>query len=140
MHNILFLVRNEYNALTSINPKLTTPAGYQAVTSFCREIQVARAAATATPAPITPQDRARAEIAEVMAEAKAKARLLRILSSFLTVLTQRGYILKQRPRKVIKSKPIVDNDDDEVEIVGDIDYAMGGCEAPAAPGADTVRF
>jgi hypothetical protein len=75
MHNVLFLVRNEYNALTLTTPAMVTPAGYQAVTNFCREIQVARNSVPAVPAPITPQDKALADIAEVMAEAKAKARL-----------------------------------------------------------------
>jgi hypothetical protein len=73
MHNILFLVRNEYNALTLTTPSMATPAGYQAVTNFCRDIQVAR---NAVPAPITAQDKALTQIAEVMAEVKAKACLI----------------------------------------------------------------
>ena len=63
---------------------------------------------------------------------------------FLTLLTQHGYILKQRPRKIVRSKAIVEDKDDEVEIIVgpvNIDYTMGGCDGPnAAPGADTVRF
>ena len=145
MHNILFLVRNEYNALTVKTPSLKTPDGYKATTEYCKLIQAARAVATAVPAPITAQDRAIAEIAEVMAEAKAKARLFYTRSSFLTLLTQRGYILKQRPRKIVKSKAVVeDKDDDEVEVVlrpTDTDYTMGGCDGlNASSGADTVRF
>ncbi|KIK01786.1 hypothetical protein K443DRAFT_98049 [Laccaria amethystina LaAM-08-1] len=105
MHNVLFLVRNEYNALTSTTPAMATPAGYQAVTNFCREIQVARNSVPAVPAPITPQDKALADIAE------------------------RGYIIKQRPCKIVKSKAIIeDKEDDEVEFVSgsmDIDYTMG---------------
>jgi len=63
---------------------------------------------------------------------------------FLTLLTQRGYILKQHPRKIVRSKAIVEDKDDEVEIVVgpiDIDYTMGGCNGPnATSGVDTVRF
>jgi len=63
---------------------------------------------------------------------------------FLTLLTQHGYILKQHPRKIVRSKAIVEDKDDEVEIIVgpvNIDYTMGGCDGPnAAPGADTVRF
>jgi len=63
---------------------------------------------------------------------------------FLTLLTQRGYILKKRPRKIVKSKAIVEDKDDEVEIIVgpvDIDYTMGGCDGPnATSGADTVHF
>ena len=73
MHNVLFLIWNKYNALTKATPGMVTPSGYQAVTNFCREVQVARAASSTTPVPIT-QDKALADIAEVMAEAKAKAR------------------------------------------------------------------
>jgi len=54
---------------------MATPLGYQAVTNFCCEVQVMHAVSSATPAPITPQDKALAEIVEVMAEAKAKAHL-----------------------------------------------------------------
>jgi hypothetical protein len=54
---------------------------------------------------------------------------------------QRGSIIKQRPCKIVKSKAIIeDKEDDEVEFVSgsmDIDYTMGGCDA--ASGADTVR-
>jgi hypothetical protein len=84
MHNVLFLVRNEYNALTKATPGMAVPSGYQAVTDFCREIQVARNAASTVPAPITANDRSLAEIAEVIAEAKAKARLFhtRLFFSF----------------------------------------------------------
>jgi len=74
MHNVLFLVRNEYNALTKATPGMVTPSGYQAVTNFCHEVQVAHAASSMTPVPITAQDKALADIAEVMAEVKAKAR------------------------------------------------------------------
>jgi len=146
MQNILFLVMNDYNALTVKTPSLKPPYGYKATTEYCKLIQAARAVATAVPAPITAQDRAIAEIAEVMAEAKAKARLFYTRSSFLTLLTQRGYILKQRPRKIVKSKAVVEDkdDDDEVEVVlgpTDTDYTMGGCDGlNASSGADTVRF
>ena len=74
MHNVLFLIWNEYNTLTKATPGMVTPSGYQAVTNFCREVQVTRAASSTTPVPITAQDKALADIAEVMAEAKAKAR------------------------------------------------------------------
>jgi len=74
MHNVLFLVQNEYNALTKATPSMVTPLGYQAVTNFCREVQVTCAASSMTPVPITAQDKALADIAEVMGEAKAKAR------------------------------------------------------------------
>jgi len=61
---------------------------------------------------------------------------------FLTLLTQRGYILKQRPQKIVRSKAIVEDKDDKVKIVVgpvDIDYMMGGCDGPnAISGADTV--
>ncbi|GAC1672033.1 MAG: hypothetical protein NVS9B9_29660 [Ktedonobacteraceae bacterium] len=83
MHNVLFLVRNEYNALTKATPNMSTPKGYQAVTNFCREVQVARAVSSTVPAPITPQDKALADIAEVMAEARAKARLFHSRLFFL---------------------------------------------------------
>jgi len=73
MHNVLFLIWNNYNALTKATPGMVTPPGYQAVTNFCREVQVARTASSSTPVPITAQDKALADIAEVMAEAKAKA-------------------------------------------------------------------
>ena len=53
MHNVLFLVQNEYNALTKATPGMVTPSGYQAVTNFCREVQVARAASSMTPVPIS---------------------------------------------------------------------------------------
>lgn len=52
--------------------------------------------------------------------------------------------MKQRPRKIVKSKAVVEDKEDEVEIVlgpVDIDYTMGGCDGPnVASGADTVRF
>jgi len=73
MHNVLFLVQNEYNALTKATPGMVTPSGYQAVTNFCHEVQVTHAASSTAPVPITAQDKALADIAEVMAEAKAKA-------------------------------------------------------------------
>jgi len=73
MHNVLFLIWNKYNALTKATPGMVTPSGYQAVTNFCREVQVVCAASSMTPVPITAQDKALADIAEVMAEAKAKA-------------------------------------------------------------------
>jgi len=73
MHNVLFLVRNEYNALTKATPGMVTPLGYQAVTNFCCEVQVVHAASSTTPVPITAQDKALADIAEVMAKVKAKA-------------------------------------------------------------------
>jgi len=63
---------------------------------------------------------------------------------FLTLLTQHGYILKQCPRKIVRSKAIVKDKDDEVKIVVghvDIDYMMGGCNGPnATSGADTMRL
>jgi len=63
---------------------------------------------------------------------------------FLTLLTQCGYILKQCPQKIVRSKAIVEDKDDKVEIIVspvDIDYTMGGCDGPnAASGADTVCF
>jgi len=66
------------------------------------------------------------------------------LHIFLTLLTQCGYILKQRPQKIVKSKAIVENKDDEVKIVlgpVNIDYTMGGCDGPnAVSGADTVHL
>ena len=74
MHNVLFLIWNEYNTLTKATPSMVTPSGYQAVTNFCCEVQVMHAASSMTPVPITAQDKALADIAEVMAEAKAKAR------------------------------------------------------------------
>jgi len=73
MHNVLFLIQNEYNALTKETPSMVTPSGYQAVTNFCREVQVMHAASSSTPVPITAQDKALADIAEVMAKVKAKA-------------------------------------------------------------------
>ena len=73
MHNVLFLIRTEYNTLTKATPSMVTPLGYQAVTNFCSEVQVVRAASSTTPVPITAQDKALADIAEVMAEVKAKA-------------------------------------------------------------------
>ena len=74
MHNVLFLIRNEYNALTKATHGMVTPSGYQAVTNFCHEVQVMCTASSMTPVPTTAQDKALADIAEVMAEAKAKAR------------------------------------------------------------------
>ena len=73
MHNILFLFQNKYNALTKATPGMVTPSGYQAVTNFCHEVQVMCTASSTTPVPITAQDKALADIAEVMAKAKAKA-------------------------------------------------------------------
>jgi len=83
MHNILFLVRNEYNALTKATPGMVTLLGYQAVTNFCCEVQVACGASSSTPVPITAQDKALADIAEVMAEVKAKACLFHPCIFFL---------------------------------------------------------
>ena len=52
--------------------------------------------------------------------------------------------IKQRPRKIVRSKAIVEDKDDEVKIVVgpvDIDYTMGGCDGPnAASGVDTMCF
>jgi len=63
---------------------------------------------------------------------------------FLTLLTQHGYILKQHPRKIVRSKAIIEDKDDKVKIVVgpvDIDYTMGGCDGPnATSGADTMHF
>jgi len=83
MHNILFLVQNKYNALTKATPGMVTPLGYQAVTNFCHEVQVVCAASSTTPVPITAQDKALADIAEVMAKVKAKARSFHTRISFL---------------------------------------------------------
>ena len=52
---------------------MVTPSGYQAVTNFCHEVQVMHTASSSTPVPITAQDKALADIAEVMAKVKAKA-------------------------------------------------------------------
>jgi len=82
-HNILFLIQNEYNALTKATPSMVTPSGYQAVTNFCCEVQVICTASSMTPVPITAQDKALADIAEVMAKAKAKARSFHTRISFL---------------------------------------------------------
>jgi len=75
MHNVLFLVRNEYNVLTSKKPPaVEAPSGYQAVTNFCHLIQVARNSVTTVPPPVTAQEQAHNDIMEVMAEAIAKVR------------------------------------------------------------------
>jgi len=74
MHNVLFLIWNEYNALTKATPSMVTPLDYQAVTNFYCEVQVVCSASSMTPVPITAQDKALADIAEVMAKVKAKAR------------------------------------------------------------------
>jgi len=51
------------------------------------------------------------------------------------------YILKQWPHKVIKSKAIIEDKVDEVEIISNVDYMMGGCDGlNATSGADTVHF
>ena len=87
LHNILFLVWNEYNTLTTTYKQFKAPASYKAVTEFCCEFQVVRAAAQNVPPPITPAAKAAIEIAEVMAEAKSKARSSRFYTIFLTLLT-----------------------------------------------------
>ena len=87
LHNILFLVWNEYNALTTTYKQFKAPAGYKAITEFCREIQVACATTQNVPPPITPAAKAAIEIAKVMAEVKPKARSSRFYTIFLTLLT-----------------------------------------------------
>ncbi|EDR06252.1 uncharacterized protein LACBIDRAFT_328901 [Laccaria bicolor S238N-H82] len=77
-----------------------------------------------------------------MSTAKAKAHLYLFCSSFLILLTQCRYILKQHPRKLVKSKAVVEDKDDEVEIVpgpSDTNVTMGGCDGPyAITAADTM--
>ncbi|EDR06521.1 uncharacterized protein LACBIDRAFT_300001 [Laccaria bicolor S238N-H82] len=126
MHNVLFLVRGEYNTRSTGVHTIAPPANLDTIKEYCRAILAARAAAQVAPPPVTAQAQAQAEIAEVMAAAKAK----------------RGYILKQRPRKLVKSKAVVEDKDDKVEIVpgpSDTDVMMGGCDGPnTITAADTM--
>jgi len=48
---------------------------------------------------------------------KSQGTFISYLYIFLTLLTQRGYILKQHPRKIVRSKAIVKDKDDKVKIV-----------------------
>ncbi|EDQ98289.1 uncharacterized protein LACBIDRAFT_336101 [Laccaria bicolor S238N-H82] len=93
MHNVLFLVRGEYNTRSTGVHAIAPPADLDTIKEYCRAVLAARAAAQVVPPPVTAQAQAQAEIAE------------------------RGYILKQRPRKLVKSKAVVEDKDDEVEIV-----------------------
>ncbi|EDR07504.1 uncharacterized protein LACBIDRAFT_298445 [Laccaria bicolor S238N-H82] len=109
MHNVLFLVRGEYNTRSTGVHAIAPPADLDTIKEYCRAVL---AAAQVVPPPVTAQAQAQAEIAEVMAATKAK----------------RGYILKQRPRKLVKSKAVVEDKVDEVEIVpspSDTDVMMG---------------
>ncbi|EDR00133.1 uncharacterized protein LACBIDRAFT_314750 [Laccaria bicolor S238N-H82] len=101
MHNVLFLVRGEYNTRSTGVHAIAPPADLDTIKEYCRAVLAVHAAAQVVPPPVTAQAQAQAEIAEVMAAAKAK----------------RGYILKQRPHKLVKSKAVIEDKDDEVEIV-----------------------
>ncbi|EDR13529.1 uncharacterized protein LACBIDRAFT_322521 [Laccaria bicolor S238N-H82] len=118
MHNVLFLVRGEYNTRSTGVHAIAPPADLDTIKEYCRAVLAARATAQVVPPPVTAQAQAQAEIAE------------------------HGYILKQRPRKLVKSKAVVEDKDDEVEIVpgpSDTDIMMGGCDGPnAITAADTM--
>ena len=87
LYNILFLVWNEYNALTTTYKHFKAPAGYKAVTDFCHDIQVACATTQNVTPPITPAAKAAIEIAKVMAKVKPKVRPSHFCTIFLTLLT-----------------------------------------------------
>ncbi|EDR05134.1 uncharacterized protein LACBIDRAFT_303494 [Laccaria bicolor S238N-H82] len=104
MHNVLFLVRSEYNTRSTGVHAIVPPADLDTIKEYCRAVLAARAAAQVVPPPVTAQAQAQAEIAEVMATAKAK-----------------------HPRKLVKSKAVVEDKDDKVEIVpgpSDTDVTM----------------
>ncbi|EDQ98051.1 uncharacterized protein LACBIDRAFT_336315 [Laccaria bicolor S238N-H82] len=73
MHNVLFLVRGEYNTRSTGVHAIAPPADLDTIKEYCRAVLAARAAAQVVPPPVTAQAQAQAEIAEVMAAAKAKA-------------------------------------------------------------------
>ncbi|EDR00136.1 uncharacterized protein LACBIDRAFT_334425 [Laccaria bicolor S238N-H82] len=92
MHNVLFLVRGEYNTRSTGVHAIAPPADLDTIKEYCRTVLAARAAAQVVPPPVTAQAQAQAEIAE------------------------RGHILKQRPRKLVKSKAVVEDKDDEMAV------------------------